>query len=295
MGSDKMHCGENSGVQFCSSSLARCMVPASMILVLFLGCTAKRTEVADPQQSESTAKEIPFKNGNTAHEDVRLIDGTLGAAAVASGIVVSADGAPCVGATVTADFVDRKDGLWIKPGRCLYVTSDYAGRYEIRGEGTKGQSVFWATANGQLGASYTPEKIQLRGGETIVYVRDEAGQPIKNANVTVYESGVDDMSFSVPPNIRKLLQRTTDEDGVVRYPSRLGDYDLGFEVKTPQGMVFSRGHYNGVGNLPHKLFVVSEDQAVVDRCRATLAGELRLDPDKLYDLQVGRPGHDAGL
>lgn len=268
--------------------------PAVIFLLLCVGCTARPTEALVPQQPESNAKGYPYENGYAANEDVRLIDGTLGTTVIASGTVYSSDATPCVGATVTAHFVDRKDGRFIKPQRCLVSISDQAGKYEIRGQDTNGQSVFWAAARGQLGTSYTQEKIQLRGGETIVHVRDEACEPIQNATVTVHVSGVDDMAFIVPPNIRELLQRTTDEDGIVRYPSRLGDYELGFEVKAPGRKVLTRVHYSGVRRLPHKLFVISEDPAVVDRCKEKLAGELSLDPSQLWHLQVGSSGHFHG-
>jgi len=73
-----------------------------------------------------------------------------------------------------------------------------------------------------------PVDIVLRGGETVLHVRTNDCEPIRGALVTVYMSGIDDMSEIVPGNIRKLLTKPTDANGTVRFPSRLGDYDLGF-------------------------------------------------------------------
>lgn len=73
--------------------------------------------------------------------------------------------------------------------------------------------------------------------------------------VTVYMSGIDDMSEIVPSNIRELLTKPTDPNGTVRFPSRLGDHYLGFDVRASGHRPLTR-HYSGFDQDKIKLFVM---------------------------------------
>ena len=258
------------------------------------GCSRTNQPASTSDSEIVDDEDPPYENGYAAYENVILLDGSVGTHALASGVVYRPDGTPCPDATVTAELHDRVDGKWASVTRCLHVQTDNEGKYEIRGEEPNGYSLYWAAAAGQLGVSYTPESIELRDGETIVHVRDESCRPISNATVTVHLSGIDDMSFIVPPNLRDQMIRTTDANGVVRYPSRLGDFDLGFEVKAPEKKILTRSSYSGFSRSPHKLFVISEDRSAVTACCDALADELDMEIANRPYLETGSPGHYHG-
>lgn len=269
---------------------------AALLIACCLACGCYKGSSTSSHESSTAAeqRDYPYENGYAAYEDIELIDGTEGASVLASGTIYTPDGEPCPAATVTLQLTAREENAWVTPTLCFFTTSDASGKYVIRGEKKDGFSICWATANGQIGVTYELADIKLRGGETVLYVRDEQCQPIANASVTVHLSGIDDMSFIVPPNIRALLKRTTDEDAKIVYPSRLADYDLGFEVKAAGHKILTRSFYTGVMGRSLKLFVLSVDHETTRRCREALGEELSLAPEEVARIEIGSPGHFHG-
>jgi hypothetical protein len=104
-------------------------------------------------------------------------------------------------------------------------------------------------------------------------------------------SGIDDMSWIVPPNIRQLLTKKTDEKGIVRFPSRLGDHDLGFDVRAAGHRPLARDDYSGLQPKVTKLFVLSVDQDATDACAHQFLQEMFPGSADTSRVNVGRPDH----
>jgi hypothetical protein len=159
--------------------------------------------------------------------------------------------------------------------------------------------IWAATADGKLGASWIgsqtkasePVNIQLRGGETVLHVRNENCEPISGATVSVYMSGIDDMAEIVPPNIRLLLTTTTDKNGIVRFSSRLGDHELGFDVRAPGHRPLARDFYSGLQPKRVKLFVLSVDQDATVACSRQFLKEKLPNSKDTWLINAGRPDH----
>jgi hypothetical protein len=131
----------------------------------------------------------------------------------------------------------------------------------------------------------------LRGGQTVLHVRNERCEPVVGASVAVYQSGIDDMSWVVPRNLRVLLTKKTDQEGVVRFPSRLGDYDLGFDVSARGYRPLARGSYSGLFPKRVKLFVLSVDHEVTNACARRFLAEQFPDGAGDKSAETGRPDH----
>lgn len=206
--------------------------------------------------------------------------GQTGDLLLAWGIVYNPDGSPCSTATVTLD--------WLRDGQTRYLAanSDENGAYAIYGPSApSGTCPVWAaTTDGYLGAAWVPStwrptkpkgiELQLRGGQTTLHVRNTQCKPIAGAWVDVVASGIDDLSLDVPPNIRRILRRRSDDAGIVRWPSRLGDYDLDFEVTAIGYDVQRRDQYSG--NFPEriKVLVVGGDERDQAQCTELVKAEL---------------------
>ena len=88
-------------------------------------------------------------------------------------------------------------------------------------------------------------ELKLRGGTTELHILDRKGKPIPKVSTTVYLSGSDDMSEIVPRKIQNLLRRKSNWEGIVTYPSRLGDHYLGFEVQVGNQIPFRDDNFSG--------------------------------------------------
>lgn len=261
------------------------LVLSLLILCLANGCAPGAKNIA----SVSSSEKLSGEKGESSYSNITNNKSDVADPLVAKGIVHLPDGAVCPDANVSAILTGRGKGT---QRTCIYTTTDSGGSYRIHGQPNVGPSLFWAEANGLLGVSYAPERINLRDGEIVVHVRDASCRAMENVVVAPYLSGIEDMSFLIPANIRKELERITDTRGTVRYPSRLGDYDLGFEVRISEVQVLRRSSYSGLCDCKHKLFVVTDERNDIRNCRQQLSAELALTPHAATVLESGRQEPD---
>lgn len=208
------------------------------------------TESGDQQPEPQKVERLP-------DEQTRLLAGDQGDIVLAHGRVITAAGNACPYAFVTLD--QDSDGV---PRRCFVSQCDAQGKFTIRGNVvTKSSNMIWAaTEQGQLGMVWNSDQevtIKLLGGTTVLYVLTSHGQPVVNARVTPYQCSIDDISEVVPPNLRKYLERTTDQNGKVEFASTLGYYDLGFYVRAYGQASFMR---DGYASADRNLFLLDDIQ-----------------------------------
>jgi hypothetical protein len=183
-------------------------------------------------------------------------------------------------------------------GRYLTVQTNANGSYTIRDSSPRNHTnvVFAVTRSGMLGIALIPSIatgrscntiVRLRGGNTEIHVRDENCQPVADAEVRVYKSGIEDISFDLPPDICEVLKRQTNGAGIAQWPSRLGDWDLGIEVKAP-GYSPQRRNYVGQDSRSIKVFVLDSTSRRSDRdCAEQIWRERNVDSTDVPRYQLG--------
>jgi len=269
--------------------------------VALLALTFPACEKLSSSPDAATKPEVPiekmrYPHDYTEYEDTVVPNDNVGPLILARGKVLKPGGHPSPFTLVTLDQSFRQE-----PNRCVVTKSDAEGNYVVRGEKyNKSINMIWAaTADGKLGCSWTgsqpraskPVDIQLRGGETVLHVRNEKCEPIADASVTVYMSGIDDLSEIVPRNIRQLLTKTTDKNGIVRFPSRLGDHELGFDVRARGYRPLARDFYSGLQPERLKLFILGVDQDASVACSRHFLKEKFPRSDNTWLVNAGRPDH----
>lgn len=265
------------------------------------GCQAKNPIAQDPataQPSRTASTNEPGERvdelAGSVDELGEIIDGAKGTLLMAQGVVWAPDGTPSPRTIVTLKQTFRG-----KPSRWLVTRTDAEGKYVVRAdERSASTNMIWAaTADGKLGCSWVtsladlskPIPIELHGGETILHVRNADCQPIAGASVSVYLSAIEDMSETVPPNIRKMLTKKTDKNGTVRFPSQLSGGELGFAVRADGYETMARNRYNGGPNEVGNLFVLGVEQDASKRCAELLLNRSYPDRQERPRMNFGRP------
>lgn len=239
--------------------------------IALFGCTSE-TPVGPQLHRDATESEFPSGLDRLPGEPTIVLSGDEGEMVLSQGSVLTAEGAVYPHALVALD--QDSDGA---ARRCLFTRSDAQGNYVIRGTTlTKIEfsNMVWAATNeGQLGMTWnsvSPVTIRLQGGSTDLYVRSSDGAPTENAVVTVYQGSIDDISEVVPPNLRRYVRRTTDQNGLARFPSTLGYYDIGFKVRVSGNPDMMR---DGYSSLDNNLFVID----AADKPGKSIADEIRAE------------------
>lgn len=270
-------------IQAVNSKVARFALGFATIALY--GCTSE-PPLGPQLRDDATQSEFPSGPDRLPGEPTIVLSGNEGEQVLSQGRVLTADGAVYPHALIALD--QDSNGA---ARRCLFTRGDAQGNYVIRGTArTKASNMVWAaTKEGQLGMSWNsdnPVTIQLQSGSTVLYVRASDGAPIENAVVTAYQGSIDDISEVVPPNLRKHLRRTTDQNGMAEFPSMLGYYDIGFQVRVSGNPGMMR---NGYSSRDNNVFVIDAASKAGKKIAGTIETERFADLRDDRRLNFGSP------